>query len=297
MNGRDRRYARRRQGSLKAKIGIASAVVVAGGAIGVAVAASNHSPSAASSAGYVTQSHGLSQSTLLSDALGTNSWSSSFGSLAGISSSGLSQMWASHHRQLAIQRGVVVLVTKKFIILESKNHQLHLWWLSGGTKEDDIANSMSGTTAMTGSTSAATAAMTSGNMAPAAATVATTTTTAETVIPETTTQTYTVGIAGTGITVKVTVTKTTAVVVEKTTTTTTTTVENAFGTPKLKRGDLALIAGFRQDGLLHAQKVLFEPLTTSDVTPTTTPSATPSATATSTSEATTSNGTESSSHW
>lgn len=295
MNGRDRRYARRRQGSLKTKIGIATAVVVAGGAVGVAVVATNHSASTASSTGYVTQSHALSQSTLLSDALGTNSWSSSFGSLGAISSNGLSQISASHHRQLDVQRGVVVLVTKKFIILESKNHQLHLWWLSGGTKVDDVANSASGTKAMTGSSSATTAAMTTGNMTPASSAVAGTTTTVETVTPETTTQTYTVGIAGTDITVKVTVTKTTAVVVEKTTTTTSTTVENAFTTPMLKRGDLALIAGFREGGLLHAQKVLFVPMSTGSVTPTTTPSAT--ATPTSTSTATTSNGTESSSHW
>jgi hypothetical protein len=279
MNGRDRRYGRRRQGSLKAKLGIATAVVVAGGAIGVAVAATSHtSPSTASSAGYVTSSHHASQSTLLSDALGSNSWSSSYSSLSSVSSNntGLVQMWASHHRQLAVQRGVVVLVTKKFIVLESKNHQLHLWWRSGGTKVIDVASSMSGTTAMTGSSSAATSAMTTGNMTPASSDVAGTTTTVETATPETTTQTYTVSVAGTGITVKITVTKTVAVVVTKTTTSTSTSTEDAFTTPVLARGDLALIAGFREHGLLHAQKILFEPSTSSS-TSSSTPTATPTA--------------------
>jgi hypothetical protein len=276
MNGR--RYGRRRQGSLKAKLGIATAVVVAGGAIGVAVVATNHSPSAASSAGYYTNAgRGLSQSTLLSNALGTNSWSSSYSSLAKVSASkDLVQLLLSHHRQIDIQRGTVVLVTKKFILLESKNHALHLWWLSGATKFDDVNSSWSGTDALTASSSATNTAMNTGNMTAATETVTTTTTEEALTTPVTTTQTYTAGVGGTGVTVKITVTKTTAVVVEKTTTTTSTVVEDAFTTPKLVRGDLALIAGVREDGFLHAEKVLFVPMSTSS-TPTTTPSATPSA--------------------
>jgi hypothetical protein len=275
MNGR--RYGRRRQGSLKAKVGIATAVVVAGGAIGVAVVATNHGPSSASSAGYYTNAgRGLSQSTLLLDALGTNSWSSSFSNLAKVSASkDLVQMSASHHRQIDIQRGTVVLVTKKFILLESKNHALHLWWLSGATKFDDVASSWNGTHALTASSSATNTAMNTGDMTPATETVTTTTTEQTMTTPVTTTQTYTAGVGGTGVTVKITVTKTTAVVVEKTTTTTSTVVEDAFTTPKLVRGDLALIVGVREDGFLHAEKVLFVPMSTSSTTPTTTPSATP----------------------
>ena len=70
-------------------------------------------------------------------------------------------------KTLAIQRGIVVLATKKFLILRSSNGSLHLWLLSGKTKFQNVANSMAGTWALTASTSAARQAMGSGNMTPA----------------------------------------------------------------------------------------------------------------------------------
>jgi hypothetical protein len=84
----------------------------------------------------------------------------------------------------------------------------------------------------------------------------------------------TVQVAGTDLTVTVTVTRTTAAVSQ-----TATTPANAMPAPmmtsytmnawqaanSLARGDLAVIAGTRSHHLLHAQLVLFSPLTTSMV--------------------------------
>src|SRR5262249_10747203 len=72
-----------------------------------------------------------------------------------------------HGKTLAVQRGIVVLATKKFLVLRSSNGSLHLWLLSGKTKFQNVSNTMAGTRAMTASTSTAQQAMRSGNMIPA----------------------------------------------------------------------------------------------------------------------------------
>jgi hypothetical protein len=150
-----------------------------------------------------------------------------------------------------------------------------------------------GTSAMTASMSAATAAMQSGNMMPAANLMAGSTLTASRMLtPTAASQTVTVNVTGTDLTVTVTITKNTATVSQTATMpananpwwSPSTTTQSAWmtATPmtKLARGDLALIVGSRAHGLLHAQIVLFTPLTTSDVggrapTGTTTPVTTP----------------------
>ena len=66
-----------------------------------------------------------------------------------------------------MQRGIVVLATKKFLILQSSNGSLHLWLLSGATQFQNVSNTTAGTQALTASTSATQQAMTSGNMIPA----------------------------------------------------------------------------------------------------------------------------------
>jgi hypothetical protein len=93
-------------------------------------------------------------------------------------------------------------------------------------------------------------------------------------------QTVTVQVAGTNLTVKVTVVQNTATVSSTSTmpwngnpgwhpsTWTTnpwTPATTAATTTSLARGDLALIAGFRSHNLLHAQIVLFTPMTSSMV--------------------------------
>jgi hypothetical protein len=117
--------------------------------------------------------------------------------------------------------------------------------------------------------------MVSGNMIPATTLLAGSPTTAAAMLtPSTATQTVTVQVAGTDLTVTVTVTRTTAAVSQ-----TATTPANAMPAPmmtsytmnawqaanSLARGDLAVIAGTRSHHLLHAQLVLFSPLTTSMV--------------------------------
>jgi hypothetical protein len=85
------------------------------------------------------------------------------------------------------------------------------------------------------------------------------------------------------------VTNTTAEVVTKTTTTTSKIIESATtAVESLKRGDLTLILGQREDWNLHAAKVLFVPLSSPDVS---------SSTPKSTSTATSSGGATTSSHW
>lgn len=268
MTGRDRRYGKSRQASLKAKAGIATAVLVGGGAIGVAaVAANSHSPAtSAESASY--SSSGLSSEQLLVSALSTSNVNSSLSDFSRMSGVRNFNQWWYHKKMFAAQKGIVVLATKKFIILESANKALHLWWLSGKTLVKDVATSTSAMNSLTANVSVASTAMTGNNMVPATSLIAGSTTTAAALVaPTTTTQTVTVAVAGTSTTVKVTVTSTTATVTTTTGTTTAKTWQNAWFAPqKVARGDLALIAGFRQNWNLHAQIVLFAPLTKSDLT-------------------------------
>jgi hypothetical protein len=178
-------------------------------------------------------------------------------------------------RMLAIQRGIVVLATRKFLILQSSNGSLHLWLLSGRTTFQNVSNTMAGTRALTASTSAARQAMTSGNMNPATSLLAGSPTTAAALLtPTTAAQTVTVQVANTNLTVTVTVTRSMATVNQTANTPWNampswwhnTFTQNAWMPVRtVARGDLALIAGFRSHWLLHAQLVLFAPLSTSSV--------------------------------
>ena len=171
---------------------------------------------------------------------------------------------------LAIQRGIVVLATKKFLILQSSNGSLHLWLLSGKTIFQNVSNSMAGTQALTASTSAAQQAMGSGNMTPATSLLAGSLTAAAAMLtPTTAAQTVTVQVAGTDLTVTVTVTRSMATVSQTATMpqaalptwNPVTFTQNAWqATHALARGDLALVVGTRSHWTLHARLVLFTPL-------------------------------------
>jgi len=273
MTGRDRSYGKGRKASLKVKAGIAAAVLVGGGAVGaVAVAANGHSaPSKAQSAGYSSRALPSTEQLLIS-ALSTGNAStqaSDFSRMTGMRS--FNQYWY-HKKMFAVQRGIVVIATKKFIILKSANGHLSLWWLSGATRFKNVATSVSSMNSLTANTAAATSAMSSAPTAMVSATnlIAGSTTAATSLLTTTaTTQTVTVAVAGTTTRVTVVVTATTAAVRTTTGTTTATTWQNAFFAPqKIRRGDLALIAGFRTHWNLHAQLVLFAPLTKSDLSST-----------------------------
>ena len=274
MMGRDRRYGR---ANLKTRVGIATAVLVGGGAIGVAAVAASHGSSpAAQSAGYSSHIRSTSEWSQLNSAI--TSWGSSrMNTLASMTQQTYSQT-AMHGKTLAEQRGIVVLATPKFLIVQSANGSLHLWLLSGKTTIQNVANSTSGTGAMTGNTSATTQAMQSGNMIPATDWMAgSPLTAAQLLSPARTPQTVTVQVAGTNLTVTVTVTKSTATVSQTATMplngnpmwNPTTFTQPAWMTATtgsmLARGDLVLVVGFRSHNLLHAQIVLFSPLTTAVV--------------------------------
>jgi hypothetical protein len=198
-------------------------------------------------------------------------------------------------KMLAVQRGIVVLATKKFLILQSSNGSLHLWLLSGATKFQNVSATTAGTQALTASTSATRQAMASGNMVPATTLLAGSPTTAAALLtPAPAAQTVTVQVANTNLTVTITVTRSMATVAQTATTPAAglptwnpvTFRQNAWqATHALARGDLALVAGVRSHRTLHAQLVLFTPLSTAAVggragprtgaTPVVTPTAAP----------------------
>jgi hypothetical protein len=280
--GRDRRNGR---ANMKTRVGIAAAAVIGGGAIAIAAVAASHgsgSP-AAQSAGYSARiSNNGGEWGQLNSVMNNWSWArtSSMNTLSSLTSQSerTYSTTTMHGKTLVEQRGIVVLATRKFVILQSANGSLHLWLLSGRTAIQNVSSSTMGTSAMTASMSATTAAMQSGNMMPAANLMAgSTLTAAQMLTPTPAAQTVTVNVAGTDLTVTVTITKSTATVSQTATMpananpwwSPSTTTQSAWmtATPmtKLTRGDLALIVGSRSHNLLHAQIVLFTPLTTGDV--------------------------------
>ena len=285
MMSRNRRNpAGSRRSNLKARLGIAAAVVVGGGAIGAVAVATTSQPSvtAAQSAGY-SKHYSLygNQANDLSAGLSDFSWSharafSYFSHLANTNRE--TEMWRGHSK-LAFERGTVVLATKKFVLIRAANGSFNVWFLSGGTKVTNVAASMTGTTALTGSTWAAGAAM-NGQMAPATAMLTGNTTAAQQVLAPTATA-VAVNVAGTGITITVKVTSNMATVTQNKTwwrQPAMTTVAD------LQRGDLVFIAGTRANWTLHANVILIEktPMTTAVPPTQSAPAATPSVAAGST---------------
>ena len=278
MMGRDRRYGR---ASLKTRVGIATAAVVGGGAIAIAAVAASHGSSpAAQSAGFSARAGNYTgEWSQLNSVMNNWNWArtSSMNTLSSLTSQSerTYSTTTMHGKTLVEQRGIVVLATRKFLILRSANGSLHLWLLSGMTQFQNVSNSMAGTRALTASTSAAQQAMWSGNMIPATSLLAGSPTTAAALLtPTPAAQTVTVLVANTNLTVTVTVTRSMATVSQTATTpfagtptwSPITFTQNAWARMGgLVRGDLALVAGFRSHWTLHAQVVLFTPLSTADV--------------------------------
>ena len=226
MKSRSRRG--NRQTAMKARLGIATAVLVGGGAIGVAaVAAANHGTAAttAQSAGFTLNfHHTISEQQALSSALSTwgQSQQKSMTTLAEMAPMRTFNQFWSHRTEFAAQRGVVVLATKKFLLVKSADRQLHLWWLNGATKVRNVGATATGMAAMTGNNTAATAAMKTNNMAPAAVTMAgSTSAVSQMAAPVSKPTTITVDTGGQVITI--TITAATATVTQPATGTATTT--------------------------------------------------------------------------
>lgn len=275
---------------MKFRVGIAAALLAAGGAIGLVAltATSGAAPKAATQVGYsMKHSHHASLWTQLNTAM--NDWrtsrQTSYGMLASASAPTFAQT-TQHGRTFAEQRGVVVLATNKFLILQSANGSLHLWLLNGQTVFQNVSSSVTGTMAMTANTGVTQQAMGAGNMNPAMRLMAGSTQVVNMMqAPTSRTQTVTVPVAGTSLTVTVTITWNTATVTQTATmpqnanplVNWTRWRQNAWTTPggsMLARGDLALVVGFRSHHLLHARLVLFTPMTgTGGGTPSPSPSA------------------------
>ncbi len=272
MMARDRRYGK---SSVKTRVGIATAVLVGGAVAAAAVVASHGAATTATSAAYASR-YG-NEGTVISSAMNTwtGSRQSSYSDLAQLTQARQFSQTTHQGKVLAVQRGIVVLATKNFLILQSSSGSLHLWLLSGKTQFQNVSNTTAGTQALTASTSATRQAMTSGNMLPATTLLAGSPTTAAALLtPTPAAQTVTVQVANTNLTVTVTVTRSTATVNQTATTpvasmptwSPVTFTQSAWlPTSGLARGDLALVAGTRSHWTLHAQLVLFTPLSTSVV--------------------------------
>jgi hypothetical protein len=274
MMARNRRYGRSRKATLA---GIATAAVLGSGAIAVAaMAASSGSHGlAAAPAAHIARFD--NEGTMLSTALAdwNSSRQNSYSQLAQMTSMRNYSQTSHQGKTLDVQRGIVVLATKQFIILQSSNGSLHLWLVTGATKFQNVSNTTAGTAALTANTSATQQAMQSGNMIPATTLLAGSPITAATMLtPAAKPESVTVQVAGTDLTVTVTVSQSTATVNQTATTPAnamptsmaSTTTMNAWQTVNsLARGDLAVIAGTRSHHMLHAQLVLFTPLSTSMV--------------------------------
>jgi hypothetical protein len=281
MTARDRRFRTGRQAFPKTRAGLATAILaggaIAAGAIAVAAAGpTGHAAAmAVSPAAYAARSG--SEGAALSSAL--RNWASSrqaaYAELAGLTQARDYSQTRHQGQTLDIQRGIVVLATRHFLLLESANGSLHLWLLSGATQFQDVAATTAGTLALTASPSATQQAMASGNMIPATTLLAGSPLTAAALLtPTATPQTVSVQVANTDLTVTVTVTRTTAAVSQTATTPSNAApvpapvmfTQNAWqATASVMRGDLALVVGMRSHWTLHAELVLFTPLSTMTV--------------------------------
>ena len=289
MNSRNRR--RNRRASMKARLGIAAAVLAGGGAAGVAVAASHNGPATAATAdpaGYVLNfHHTVSEQQAVTSAL--NMWntnqSRSLAALAEMAPMQTFSQFTWHHTRFAAQRGVVVAATRQFIVVKSANGKLELWYLNRWTKQRNVTASPTGMVAMTGNNVAAHTAATTGNTVPMAIAMAGSAAAVNQVnAPVTKPVTITVN---TGIeTITITITQTTATVTPTTTGVSTgtptgmaTTMPATTAAKTAARGDLVFVAGVRSHGKLTAELILFSVPQTA-VTRTNTPTVTSTAAAT-----------------
>ncbi len=277
---------------VKARLAVAAAVLVGGGAAGVVAFAANHGGTAtatAESAGFTRSfHHTISEPMALTKALNDRGMSSqaSMTTLADMTPMRTFSQMEYRHTMLAVQRGIVLLATKKFIVVRSANGAIHLWWLSGATRVKDVVSSASGMAAMTGSYTATNSALSTGDMVPTENVVAgSTSVVSQLTTPVAKPTTITINTGGQLITI--TVASSTATVTEPTamaaqtmepammTAQTTRTRQSAWwATHGVQRGDLVLVAGTRTDGKLKAELVLFAAPRTSMPSPSASPTAT-----------------------
>jgi hypothetical protein len=281
MMARDRRYRTGRRSVVITRPVLATTVlacgaIVAGAIAAVAAAGTGRVAGAAvSPAAYTARSGG--EGAVLSSALSnwTTSRQATYAELASLTQAQGYAQTRHRGRTLDIQRGIVVLATSNFLIMQSANGSLHLWLLSGSTQFQNVSGSTAGTMALTANSSATQQAMASGNMIPATTLLAGSPVTAAALLtPAAIPQTVSVQVANTDLTVTVTVTRGTAEVSQTATTPSaaapapdeTTFTQSAWqAVDSAARGDLAVVVGMRSHGTLHARLVLFIPLSTTAV--------------------------------
>src|SRR5436305_568421 len=123
MRARDRRYGKT---TVKTRVGIATAILVGGAvAAGAALAANHGAAATATSAAF--SSHAGNEGTVLSSAMThwNGSRQSSYAQLAQLTQVRQFSQVRHNGKTLAVQRGIVVLATKKFLILQSSHRTLH----------------------------------------------------------------------------------------------------------------------------------------------------------------------------
>ena len=277
MMARERYRKGRRQASMKSRVGIATALLLGGGSIAaIAVATTSHgAATTAQPAAYAARysNEGATLNSVITH--WGQSRQTAYAELASLTQARQFSQAAHAGQTLDVQRGIVVLATKKFIILQSAHGSLHLWLLSAGTQFRNVSDTTAGTAALTASPAATQQAMSSGNMIPATTLLAGSPTVAAALLtPTPTAQTVSVQVANTDLTVTVTVTRSMATIDQTATTplnampahSPVTFIQNAWqATHSLARGDLALVAGSRSHWTLHAELVLFTPLSTAAV--------------------------------
>jgi hypothetical protein len=285
----DRNKGGIRSFGVKARLAVAAAVLVGGGAASVVAVGASHgggpATTTAESAGFTRSfHHTVSEQTALTEVLNSPGMPSSrsMTALADMTQMRTFSQMVHHHTTIAVQRGIVLLATKKFLVVRSANGAIHLWWLSGATRVKDVGSSASGMAAMTGSYPATNMAMSTGDMVPSENVVAGSTR----VVSQMTTpvaKPTTITIATGNQVITITVASSTATVTQPMmqpatmtmTAQTTRTRQSAWwATHGVRRGDLVLVAGTRVHGALKAELVLFAaPLTNMPM-----PSASPTST-------------------
>jgi hypothetical protein len=276
---------------MKARLAIGAAVLVGGGAAGIVAVSSSHGTAAgAQSAGYTTSPSTVSVQVAVTTAF--NDWSrwptQSLTSLTKMTTMRSYSESSYRGSSVVIQRGIVLLATKKFLVVKSTDGALHLWWLTGNTAFKNVSSTQTGWSAMSGSSSAAWSAM-SNNMVPVADyMIGSMSAMNQFAAPTAASTTVTINTAGE--TIKINITKSTATTWTETSSGTTTSYQSAWWhTTGIARGDLVLVAGSRVNGALVAKLVLFAP-TTSVSAPSDTSWSAPSSSSSSTGTYGSSNG-------
>lgn len=145
-----------RRASKRVRLAVAAAVLVGGGAAGVAVVTASHGASAVSSAGYSQQQSGqyMGYMDAMSQAMNNwnRSWTGSIGTISHMQQMTNVNISKWHHKIFVMQRGTVVKVGFGWILVRSADGHFETWHVSRGTKTVNVGGMSTGWNAMTGNT-------------------------------------------------------------------------------------------------------------------------------------------------